>query len=176
MMGILTVKYFRIHLGDRMFCFHLSGLQSLQQGTLPHLGLLFFSSLPYLVYLLHESHRMKIKYLWHGSTGMNIGYLIPGVVTGDRLWLAGILDSSWACLLCWVYGRYISPEPYVIFPGRAVNHFAFTASESRSIYSAALVMENFLKIMGENIEKSAWPRYSTTPSSSKLNPFLFINV
>lgn len=117
---------------------------------------------------------MKIKYLWHGSTGMNIGYLILGVVTGDRVWLAGILDSSWAFLLCWVYGRHISVEPYVIFPGRAVNHFTFTASESRSIYSAALVMENFLRIMGEN-KKCAWPRYYTTPSSRELNPFLFMN-
>ena len=69
------------------------------------------------------------------------------------VWLAGILDSSCAFLLCWVYGSYISLKPYVIFPGRAVNHFIFTASESRSIYSAAVVMENFLRVMGENEKK-----------------------
>jgi len=65
------------------------------------------------------------------------------------IWLAGILDSSRAFLLCWVYGSYISLKPYVLFPGRAVNHFIFTASESRSIYSAVLVMENFLRVMAE---------------------------
>lgn len=66
------------------------------------------------------------------------------------IWVAGILDSSCAFLLCWVYGSYISLKPYVMIPGRAVNHFLFTASESRSIYRAALVMGNFLRVMGEN--------------------------
>lgn len=89
--------------------------------------------------------------------------------------LAGILDSSCAFLLCWVYGSYISLKPYVMFPGRAVNHFIFTAFESRSIYSTALVMGNFLRVMRENKKKRAWPRYSTTPSSRELNPFLFIH-
>lgn len=37
-----------------------------------------------------------------------------------------------------------------MIPGRAVNHFLFTASESRSIYRAAPVMGNFLRVMGEN--------------------------
>lgn len=45
--------------------------------------LLFFSSLPYLVYLLHEIPRTTIKYPGHGSTYMNIGYLILRVAMGD---------------------------------------------------------------------------------------------
>lgn len=65
------------------------------------------------------------------------------------IWLAGILDSSCSFLLCWVYGSYISLKPYVMIPGRAVNHSLFTASESRSIYRAALVMGNFLRVMGK---------------------------
>lgn len=73
------------------------------------------------------------------------------------IWLAGILDSPCAFLLCWVCGSYISLKPYVMFPGRAVNHFIFTASESRSIYSAALVMENFLRVIGENEKRELGP-------------------
>lgn len=55
-------------------------------------------------------------------------------------WLAGILDSSCDFSLGWVYGGYLSLGPYVMFPGRAVNRFGFSVSESRLVYSAALLI------------------------------------
>lgn len=85
---------------------------------------------------------------------MNTGSLIRRLAMDDGGAFAYMVSWDSRFILCLlallVYGSYISPKPYVMIPGRAVNHFLSTASESRSIYRAAPVMGNFLRVMGEN--------------------------